>query len=156
MKILIKLAAVPVFFLYIAILTKLILFKYHSFEQIMRLDIQSPAWIHHNFVPFKTINFYLFLANINVNSRIENLAGNLYGFIPFGLLLPLFFKKMRSLSSVVLATFLLSLAYELIQLVYRLGSFDVDDLILNTAGGVFGYAAFKIGNFIWNVFFQKA
>ena len=36
-------------------------------------------------------------------------------------------------------SFDLSLAIEIIQLLTRVGSFDVDDLILNTLGGVIGY-----------------
>jgi len=35
---------------------------------------------------------------------------------------------------------------ETIQLVWKVGSFDVDDLILNTLGGVIGYLLFWICN----------
>ena len=42
----------------------------------------------------------------------------------------------------MLYTFGLSLAIELIQLVSKVGSFDVDDLMLNTLGGVLGYLTF--------------
>ncbi|WP_260440996.1 VanZ family protein [Parageobacillus thermoglucosidasius] len=37
----------------------------------------------------------------------------------------------------------LSLTYEMIQLLFGLGSFDVDDLILNTLGGILGYVPAK-------------
>ena len=33
---------------------------------------------------------------------------------------------------------------EIIQLVTKIGSFDVDDLFLNTIGGVLGYFVYKI------------
>ena len=85
-----------------------------------------------NFIPFKTIIYYLFLADINLNIRVENLVGNMIGFSPFGFILPLFSKKFRSFKRVVIATICLSLTFELIQLVFKFGSFDVDDLILNT------------------------
>lgn len=49
-----------------------------------------------------------------------NIWGNLPGFLPFGLLLP--------------AGMLLSLGYETSQLLTRPGVWDVDDLLLNTAG----------------------
>ena len=44
----------------------------------------------------------------------------------------------------MLYTFGLSLAIELIQLVSKVGSFDVDDLMLNTLGGVLGYLTFVL------------
>ena len=39
----------------------------------------------------------------------------------------------------VLYSFELSLLVELLQLVFKVGSFDVDDLLLNTIGGLLGY-----------------
>ena len=40
----------------------------------------------------------------------------------------------------------LSLCVEIIQLFTRVGSFDVDDILLNTIGGVLGYIIFLICN----------
>ncbi len=69
--------------------------------------------------------------------------------LPFGIYLGYYFKS--SLRKVVLLTFLLSLFFEITQLTglygiypraYRL--FDVDDLILNTAGGLIGYGIYAI------------
>ena len=48
-----------------------------------------------------------------------------------------------------LISFEVSLAVELIQLVTRVGSCDVDDMILNTLGGMLGFFCFKIVWF-WN------
>ena len=45
-----------------------------------------------------------------------------------------------------LQPFEFSLCVETIQLVWKVGSFDVDDLILNTLGGVIGYLLFWICN----------
>ena len=39
--------------------------------------------------------------------------------------------------------FELSLLVELLQLVFKVGSFDVDDLLLNTIGGLLGYLVYK-------------
>ncbi len=72
-----------------------------------------------------------------------NLAGNILIFIPFG-----FFMPMGSVQRSFLATacyaFLLSLAVEIFQLITKVGSFDVDDLFLNTLGGCIGYILFII------------
>jgi glycopeptide antibiotics resistance protein len=86
----------------------------------------------------------LYKAEINPNIRIENLAGNVVGFVPFGFILPLLTKRFQKFKAVTLATFSLSLAFEVIQLIFEFGSFDVDDLILNTLGGILGYIPIKI------------
>lgn len=147
MKIIKKILLLIILCFYLAILTKLILFKYIPLSEIVHhfnFSNQPYFWRSNNFVPFKTINFYLFLADINFDIRVKNLAGNVIGFIPFGFILPMLAKRFQKLGIVVLATFCLSLTYEILQLVFEFGSFDVDDLILNTVGGFLGYIPFKI------------
>ena len=77
-------------------------------------------------------------------SDIDNLIGNIIGFVPFGFMLPLLSKRLLSLKIIVVATFCISFSFEIIQLVFMLGSFDVDDLILNTVGGILGYLIIKL------------
>lgn len=128
--------------IYLAILAQKILLKHFSLDMLIdhiAFNADAPFYVYHNFIPFKTIYFYLFLADINLNIRIENLAGNIIGFIPFGFLFPFLFKGLLSFGKVTLLTFCLSLSFEMLQLVFFLGSFDVDDLILNTLGGMLGY-----------------
>lgn len=147
MKLLIKITLFLILCLYLAILSKLILFKYIPLSEIINhfnFTYDGYHWRSNNFIPFKTINFYLFLADINLYIRIENLAGNIIGFMPFGFILPLLEKKFQKLSTVTLATFCLSLTFELLQLVFEFGSFDVDDLMLNTLGGILGFLPIKL------------
>ena len=40
--------------------------------------------------------------------------------------------------------FFLSFCIEITQLVFKVGSFDVDDLLLNTIGGILGFLSYKI------------
>ncbi|GGM43440.1 hypothetical protein GCM10011351_31780 [Paraliobacillus quinghaiensis] len=145
MRLFIKVILVILLCLYLLVLSKLILFKYLSIPDIINHFTFSYYdgyyWNNHNFIPFKTIIYYLFLADINFNIRVENLAGNIIGFAPFGFILPLLSKRFR-LKKVTIATFCLSLTFELIQFVFKFGSFDVDDLILNTLGGMLGYVPF--------------
>ena len=75
-----------------------------------------------------------------------NLAGNVIGFIPFGMILPVIWPKTGKVLRILLLSFEFSLCVETIQLVWKVGSFDVDDLILNTLGGVIGYLLFWICN----------
>ena len=49
----------------------------------------------------------------------------------------------------VLYSFELSLLVELLQLVFKVGSFDVDDLFLNTIGGLLGYLVYKGLLYLW-------
>ena len=98
-----------------------------------------------NLIPFKTILHFL-SGTERKAIALQNLLGNFVGFMPLGLLAPLVFEKIRSAKMMLVVSFLTSLGFELIQLVTGLGVFDVDDLILNTAGGVAGYFAFTFFN----------
>ena len=73
-----------------------------------------------------------------------NVIGNICVFMPWGMFLPSLFVKCRKLLLVVVLSLELSLLVEVIQLVTRVGSFDVDDLLLNTIGGMLGYFIYKI------------
>ncbi|MFF5401157.1 VanZ family protein [Peribacillus butanolivorans] len=149
MRILIKVVLTVVLCIYLAILTKLILFKYLPLSEIINhfdFSFNEYHWRSSNFVPFKTIIFYLFLADteINFSIRIENIVGNIIGFVPFGFILPLLSKKFLDFKAIIIATFSLSFTYEILQLLFEFGSFDIDDLILNTLGGLFGYLTIKL------------
>ncbi|MBS4192765.1 VanZ family protein [Bacillus sp. FJAT-49705] len=147
MKIFVKVGLTLLLCLYLIILSKLILFKYLPMQEIINhftFSYSAPYWNSHNFIPFKTIIFYLFLADININIRVDNLIGNIIGFIPFGFILPLLSKRLLSFKKITISTFCLSLTFELLQLLFHFGSFDVDDLILNTLGGVLGYLPIKL------------
>ena len=73
---------------------------------------------------------------------IINLLGNILAFVPFGYLLPKIVTRKLGVFYTVLFTLEFSVFVELIQLVTRTGSFDVDDLILNTIGGLVGYTLY--------------
>lgn len=74
-----------------------------------------------------------------------NLVGNVLCFVPFGFVLPIMSRRHRGIFKITFLSFLASLLVELIQLVSKVGSCDVDDIILNTLGGFLGYLAFWIG-----------
>ena len=64
-------------------------------------------------------------------------------FIPFGCLLHLCFGEKFGLR-VVIAGFLLSVSIEIVQLVFRIGLFEFDDMIGNTIGCLVGAAIGKL------------
>lgn len=92
-----------------------------------------------NLIPFHEIKRFLTNQNkLGSNAVWMNIAGNVAAFIPFGLfIIPVMGRNIGFLEAAIM-TFDISLCVELIQLVTKVGSFDVDDLILNTIGGLIG------------------
>lgn len=126
----------------------LIILPLPSISDVASLDIPRTQLI-----PFKFIYDLVFDTSFNIK-KLMNLSSfyvplfNILLTIPFGMYLRYFFKY--DLKKTILASFLLSMFFELTQLSglyfiyprnYRL--FDVDDLILNTFGGICGYIIFR-------------
>jgi glycopeptide antibiotics resistance protein len=72
---------------------------------------------------------------------VVNFVGNLVAFLPMGLLLPLIRRSRTALWQVALFSLAISFAIEAGQYVSGRRVPDVDDLILNTVGGMLGYFA---------------
>lgn len=99
---------------------------------------------HYNLVLFKEIRrFWTYREQLGTYAVFTNLFGNVLIFVPFGFFLPMA-SRYRSFSAAVLYSFSLSLGVETFQLLTKVGSFDVDDLLLNTIGGAVGYIVFII------------
>ena len=93
----------------------------------------------YNLVPFREIErFWKYRRELGIHS-FHNLAGNILGFMPAGFFIPIMWKDKRGFFFTVCMTFQLSLQAEILQLIFRVGSFDVDDLLLTTFGGILGY-----------------
>ncbi|MFJ7735390.1 VanZ family protein [Lysinibacillus sp. NPDC097287] len=69
--------------------------------------------------------------------------GNLAGFIPFGILIPMLYRC--KFSRFISLFFLSILVLETLQMLTFLGSFDLMDAIVNTIGAGIGFCAYKIG-----------
>lgn len=102
---------------------------------------------HYNLVPFHEIQrFWNYRERLGWISY-ANLFGNVAIFIPFGFFMPMA-SRYRSFFLTTSYSLGLSLLVEAFQFVSRVGSFDVDDIILNTIGGIVGYILFVICNTI--------
>lgn len=113
-------------------------------EQFGRAD--SDRVYRYNLVPFQEIRRYIrHFRALGIYSVI-NLAGNVAVFIPFGMWLPILAAPARKGYHLVFYTFLLSLMIESVQLLFRVGSFDVDDIFLNTLGGLIGFILYRFLN----------
>lgn len=93
----------------------------------------------YNLIPFKEIERFWRHRHLLGMHSVGNLAGNVLGFVPAGFFIPMLWKRRKSFLFTICVTFEMSLLAEVLQLVFKVGSFDVDDLILNTFGGMLGY-----------------
>lgn len=99
----------------------------------------------YNLTPFREISRYLkFYRQIGAGRVFWNLFGNVLGFIPYGALLPAIRRKRMGFLKTALLSFELTLFIEVSQLILRVGSCDVDDMILNTLGGCIGYGVYRL------------
>ncbi|MCI9381778.1 MAG: VanZ family protein [Dorea sp.] len=99
---------------------------------------------HYNLVLFKEIRrFWNYRDQVGFFAMFTNLFGNVIIFMPFGFFMPMA-SRYRSCFSAVFYSFGLSLCVETFQLLTKVGSFDVDDLLLNTVGGLAGYVIFAV------------
>ncbi|MEK4511941.1 VanZ family protein [Paenibacillus sp. FSL K6-2524] len=100
----------------------------------------SHAELRFNYIPFTTIWSYIMNVNQqNITTTIVNLVGNIGVFVPFGVLMPSIFKHLRKYP--VFSIYFISsiLILEFMQTFLKVGSGDIDDVILNFVGGSIGY-----------------
>lgn len=98
-----------------------------------------------NFVPFRTVAGYIRSYQKGFEAvAIKNLLGNLLLFLPMGALLPFLFSRLNRFWRVLLAILGIIVAVELVQMLLRVGSIDIDDVILNLCGGMAGYPISKL------------
>jgi glycopeptide antibiotics resistance protein len=100
---------------------------------------------HVNLVLFKEISrFWEYRNLISAEAFITNLFGNVFAFSPFGLMIPMIIERKKCLFRTAFATFVFSLLIETSQLIMKVGVFDVDDLLLNSIGGIIGYFIYRM------------
>ncbi len=89
-----------------------------------------------NLIPFKEMTRYA----IGSRGFFYNVMGNIALFIPFGFFVSYYIQATKTRHICIIA-FITSLTAELIQ--YKIGrAFDVDDIILNVVGALFGFLIF--------------
>jgi glycopeptide antibiotics resistance protein len=128
---------------YSAILIKVMVFKDIPTIRIghMMFNFGGPdANGQANFLPFKTILPYLLGYKGWVIAGI-NLFGNIGLLVPVGFLIPLACQKMTWKKTLIIAV-ASGLIIEGMQVIFRVGIFDIDDVILNGLGVIIGYWIF--------------
>ena len=92
-----------------------------------------PLWFPKSFSPY---HFRLWLIAL----------GNLACFIPFGFFLPSIWKQFSNNYLKFICIFIILIfSIEVLQMVTYLGSFDTEDIIVNTFGATIGYISYIVG-----------
>ncbi|MDF2537000.1 MAG: putative rane protein [Herbinix sp.] len=138
------------FYLYI-----ILLFYFLFFSERYGRDSISENY-RYNLEFLKEIKrFIKYRERIGFESFVVNIMGNILAFAPFGFMLPLLNNKLRSFFKIAFLSIFFSLMVECLQLAFRVGIFDVDDIFLNSIGGIIGYLFFAIGNGVICIFRKR-
>lgn len=128
-----RIVAILAFLAYLLLLAYLLFFS-STYGRTIEMGYR------YNLTPFLEIRRGLkHIETVGYRYVLVNIAGNVVAFMPFGFLLPLITERKMNTIKVFFFSLLLTICAESLQLVSRTGAFDVDDLILNTIGGVLGY-----------------
>ena len=123
-----KLSNIIVFIYYIILIFNMVIFARYS-------NINS-----YNLIPFKSI--INILKTGTMYSIIINIFGNLFVFMPLDyFLIELFNVKKISINFIL--SFGVILLIELFQYIFKVGVFDIDDLIIRTLGMMFFYIIYN-------------
>lgn len=107
-----------------------------------------------NFIPFSTIYQYIVDSNSSVDDwnsvSLVNILANIFLFSPLGFFIPLIWKKLDSFKKILFFGICATFLVEIIQLFIG-RSTDIDDVILNTIGVIFGYAVYILLKRLLNI-----
>ena len=119
-----------------------------SFATLAVRRARWADWIAHgwggnwNLIPFASLRVQL--AQLPQAWAWQNLLANVLAFLPLGLLLPPAVPRCRSLRWTAAVSLAVILSIEVFQLLTRLGSFDVDDLLLNFPAALLGWGLWRL------------
>ena len=102
------------------------------------VTIQDYNYGLSNFIPFHEI----FRYEIGSRLFIKNILGNILLFLPYGYFATNYINNKKFWPTALL-TIIISITIEVVQL--NIGrTFDIDDVILNTCGGVLGFYLYRV------------
>jgi glycopeptide antibiotics resistance protein len=149
--------------IYVLTLVKIILLKFHSLDLaflwgrllagLQQSSLLSQRLDTGNLVPLREIARSLHSSGYN---DFVNLLGNVTIFMPLGILLGIMFNdKRNSWMRILICSFFLSLGLETAQLLFMIGQFDVDDILLNSIGGLIGFFIYRTALFTFRGLLNK-
>ena len=137
--------SIILFCIYFLLLIWIVLLKCNIYLSITNGYFEFKTLTLKERFDYYLIPFIDYINNDSTQTFIKFKDGilNVIVFIPLGLYLSFFIKNNKFIK-VIFYTFLISLLFEIIQLFSLLGSFQTEDLILNTFSGLLGYIIYKI------------
>ena len=132
--------------LFVIYLVFLILFGVLKFDgsfNTLQETIRTIEWnremgiTNANIVPFRTIMVQI--EHANSIWALKNLLANVLLFMPWGFLLPLMHERLKTIIPFMCLSLVFILLIEIVQYILLIGHFDVDDIILNLVGTLWGY-----------------
>lgn len=127
---------------YILLLVKVMVLKDVPLIRIghLLLNFGGTQYGTYNLIPFKTIGEY-FAGNKGFLIASINISGNILLLVPLGFLFAVCIPNLNRLQIIALSIFS-GLAIELMQVVLKVGIFDIDDVMLNALGAILGVFIF--------------
>ena len=126
------------FLMYLCLLAYFMFFS----ESFGRTD--TDRGYAYNLVPLKEITRYFrYYRTLGMPLFLINIVGNMVAFMPFGFFLPIISRRNRKWYNTVSFGLIFSLILETLQLIFKVGSFDVDDMLLNTVGAGLGFLVYR-------------
>src|SRR5436190_23256254 len=96
--------------------------------------------VRFSYMEKRSVNLIPFFSNGKID--LSEIILNVVIFVPLGIYAGVLFKR-SSFGKKLFFFFLISLVFESLQFFFRIGAFDVTDIITNTIGGIIGLLIFK-------------
>lgn len=109
-----------------------------------------------NLIPFSSIKQML-NSPLGLKVGLYNVLGNFLMLTPLAVLLPLINDKFKKVINYLIIIILCSLSIEISQHITKIGSFDIDDLILNVGGSFIIFlitAKTRLINYLYKLFYE--
>lgn len=103
-----------------------------------------------NYIPLNTLGKYIG-GDEKSKEDIKNIVINLILYVPLGFLIPILIKTNRDFSNLAMAIITFSVIFALVKIIGGFGVFNIDELILNTLGGIIGYIIYAIGAKLYKI-----
>ncbi|WP_416150658.1 VanZ family protein [Salipaludibacillus sp. HK11] len=147
-----KLPTLLVIFMFVVYMILLFYITFFAWNYGSSFGPTGPGGRNYNLDPFLSIYNIANYSNDWVNP-LRILGGNVLLFVPFGLLFSLVVERVSrsdvptNISLVLLVSMLLSIFIEVNQFLYTFRVANIDDVILNTTGGLIGVILYRMLRF---------
>lgn len=144
-----------IFIIYIGIMVKLLVVQSSPRGIIESMKMATIPEVERrikqgNYIPLNTISKYI-IGDENNTQDINKIARNLILYIPLGFFIPILIKTNRDFSNLAMAVITFSVTFALVKIIGGFGVFNIDELILNTLGGIIGFIIYAIGARLYKI-----